>query len=296
MYHYHKYEDDVSKLEYISLKNAKNSLELCPQYGAAISNLKLNNKPIIKNPEAIDSPHIYASSILFPFVNRIENGRYTYNGIDYQLSKNENTKLNAIHGLVYNQTFKIESYTLKDEKASITLSYTSKSTEFEGFPFQFKIQLKYTLRKNTLLLKVTVENCDTNAFPFSLGWHPYFFTKNYDNRQLFFASTSRLKTNETLIPYGFEEQSVSELLINRPYDDCYKLDNDKVVFDTEDYKLQLNSNSKTNYLQLYTPQNPELLAIEYMTAPANCFNSNIDVLVLQPKEIFSTTWTIKLIS
>lgn len=289
------YRDENSNLEHVYLQNGKTSLAICSEYGAAISKFVLNGKTIISTPKKVNNPHTYASSILFPFANRIESGTYTYNGNTYNLNKNEITKTHAIHGLIYNKQFNIESYDLESEKASIVFSYTSKEDEFKGFPFCFRIQLKYSINYNKLLLDVTVKNLSSQTLPFSLGWHPYFFSESIVDRQLELETKSKLVNNKSMIPIGIKEENLTNISIDRDFDDCYKLINNNVVYKTDDYELKLSSNSKNNYLQIFTPNNPNLVAIEYMTAPPNCFNDCIDLMQLEPSKEFSTTWGIQLI-
>ena len=295
MYTLKKYRDKKSHLECINLQNKKNSLIICPEYGAAISKLILNGKTLILSPKKINSPHVYASSILFPFANRIENGMYTFNGETQQLNQNEISNKHAIHGLIYNKQFKIESYLLKSKKASITLSYTTKEKGFKGYPFGFRFQLTYVIEDNKFTLEVNVKNLGSHTLPFSLGWHPYFYSETTLDRQLQLNAKSKLISNESMIPIGIDNEHISKLFIDKYFDDCYKLKTNEVIYRTLDYALRLSSNSENNYLQLYTPENRNLVAIEYMTAPPNCFNSTTDLLLLKPNKEFSNKWGIQLI-
>ena len=51
MYILQKHRGKTSNLEYVTLQNDKNSLIICPEYGAAISKLILNGKTIILSPK-----------------------------------------------------------------------------------------------------------------------------------------------------------------------------------------------------------------------------------------------------
>ena len=78
---------------------------IIPSYGASIDELVINNTKVITNLKPLDYKKTYPSSILFPFANRINQGKYTYNGNNYNLECNENEASNALHGLVYNKSF-----------------------------------------------------------------------------------------------------------------------------------------------------------------------------------------------
>jgi aldose 1-epimerase len=50
----------------------------------------------------------FKSSILFPFPNRVKDGKYDYGEHTYELSINDLHFNNAIHGLVHDQKFSYE--------------------------------------------------------------------------------------------------------------------------------------------------------------------------------------------
>ena len=48
--------------------------------GASLQELTLNSVELIKDLEPLKYQDTYASAILFPFANRIENGKYVFDG------------------------------------------------------------------------------------------------------------------------------------------------------------------------------------------------------------------------
>ena len=71
---------------------------------------------------------------LFPFANRIKDGLYSFNEIEYQLEINQKEENNALHGLVYNKPFKVINKEVSDNEASIKLEY-EELNESKGFPY-----------------------------------------------------------------------------------------------------------------------------------------------------------------
>ena len=69
------------------------------------SNPQFLLKKIITDLAPLDYEKTYASSIMFPFANRINNGKYTFMGGEFQLYCNEKESNNALHGLIYNKKF-----------------------------------------------------------------------------------------------------------------------------------------------------------------------------------------------
>ncbi|RIA08615.1 aldose 1-epimerase [Flavobacteriaceae bacterium MAR_2010_72] len=267
------------------------------QLGGSLQELRLDSKSLISSDHVLPYQESYASAVLFPFVNRIEQGRYSFDGINHELNINEKSQSNALHGLVYNKTFKLEYEDIKSTSASVCMSYIEKN-RIKGFPFSYKISLTYRLTNSTLELQVDVENSDEKAFPFSLGWHPYFNTSNLFNSYLSFKSYKKFVVNESMIPTA-EETIIIEGPIqikDKSFDDCFILKTNKVKLETPDYAMELSSSSEENYLQLYTPNNRKSIAIEPQTAPANSFNNTIGLKVLKPNSKHSLSWNIKLIN
>ena len=101
-----KYARDLNHLE---VENSKNSCcaKIYLNDGGSLQELVLNNQHIIKDLSPLTYKNTYASSILFPFANRIKDGTYEFDGNTYQFEINEKKLNNALHGLVYNKTFEV---------------------------------------------------------------------------------------------------------------------------------------------------------------------------------------------
>ena len=283
-------------LPIISLQNSDTSTAaiICLEQGGRLQELSLLGENIIKELPDFNYNASYASAILFPFANRIENGKYTFKNTKFQLDCNEKG-LNALHGLVYNKKFKIVYKVTSRNYASVTIAY-QELEENLGFPFKYNIQLKYTLTNDEISLSVTVKNTDVNPFPFTLGWHPYFLSHDLQNSSLCFKSDKKIVFDENLITNKIEAYKANAVfnVENKPLDDCFILNSNTIGFKTPNYQLEISTNQIENYVQLYTPENLPLIAIEPMTGVSNSFNNNIGLQVLQPNTSFSLKWNVKI--
>jgi aldose 1-epimerase len=264
--------------------------------GGSLQELTLNNIQVIKEFESVSSEKKYASSILFPFTGRIENGKYTFNNTVYQLEINNPETKSAIHGLVYNKVFKILNH--KTTEDSLTVSLKHDQTEREvGFPFKYSIIITYTFFKNGIELTAHIENKDDDPFPYSLGWHPYFFSENLQESKLSINSSKKIIFNKNMSPLRFAANNYnSEFQIeDKKLDDCFSLLKNAIGFKTPNYNVNLRSSASENYIQVYTPSTEkDCIAIEPLTAPPNCLNNNIGLLILNPDETYTVNWTIEL--
>lgn len=263
--------------------------------GASLQELKLDNHILIKDLSPLEYKDTYASSILFPFANRINNGIYTFKGETFQFPINEAANNNALHGLVFNKTFKvIDKHATKNE-ASVTLQYNEDNTS-EGFPFTYSIELEYTLTAKNLDLKVTVTNTDNTPFPFTLGWHPYFISDNLSESTLAFSSSNKMAFNDRMITTGtIKNPDPSKIeLKDKQLDDCWELDQTETIFNTPLYNLSINSSEQNSYLQAYTPPLANVIAIEPTTGVSDSFNNKIGLKILNPKDTYQLNWKLKL--
>lgn len=285
----------IQGLNYLELTSSDGAsiAQISLNQGGRLSNLVFEDIQVLADFEASTYENNYASSILFPFVNRIKDGKYTFDNSKYQLSCNEGDKNNALHGLVYNKTFVCTKKVLTLNYASVTLQYKDNGKHL-GFPFKFNIDLTYTLNEKGIILSVKIANKDKKNFPFSIGWHPYFYSKNLDNSTLNFSSNKK---------YVFDNQQIisgtTDLNIEMPFqlkavtlDDCYQLKTNEIYFSTPEYRFNIESTSKENFLQLYTPEVRNVIAIEPMTGAADNFNNEIGLQTLQPNETYNMKWLI----
>lgn len=290
-------QNEDNRQNILELTNSKNSAlaKIYLNDGASMQVLKLNEITIIENLEPLAYSDVYASSILFPFANRIQDGHYHIQDKKYQLDINEPGNNNAIHGLIFNKVFTISSIQETETFVTVTLSFTETDPP-TGFPFPYQIQLEYTLMASQLNLKISVQNLSETSFPFTLGWHPYFVSEDLNRSSLHFKSSKKMIFNERMITTGTEVigQKYPLSLENKELDDCWRLENPKVFFKTPNYYLSIDSDEPESFLQAYTPPRKNTIAIEPTTGISDSFNNKIGLKELAPKATYSITWRLQL--
>ncbi len=287
----------VNQIDQVKLVNSNNSsyATISLNQGASLQELFINNTAVIEDLSPLKYSDTYASSILFPFTNRIKDGVYTFNEKEYQLKINQKEENNALHGLVYNKTFKVLNEDVSYTKASIKLEY-NEVNESKGFPFTYSIQLQYTLTEDALKLNISVTNTDSKSFPFTLGWHPYFISKDLYKSSLKFNSNKKLVFGERMITTGVEEFVNEEKfeIKDKLLDDCFILDTNKLQFLTPDYDLEMSASSNETFLQMYTPPRANTIAIEPTTGVSDSFNNKMGLQVLESGNTYNIDWEVKI--
>ncbi len=115
--------------------------------------------------------------ILFPFPNRIRDGRFTWDGRDYQLPRNDHEHVNAIHGFVFDRPWRMVDRGADADSAWVTGEFRGSADAPEltaCWPADFHLRVTYRLRTNCLEIVAEVSNPDARPLPFGLGYHPYF--------------------------------------------------------------------------------------------------------------------------
>ncbi|MBD0381027.1 aldose epimerase family protein [Paenibacillus sedimenti] len=138
-------------------------------YGSLEDYLRTGNKP-------------YFGAILGRYANRIANGRFTLDGVTYQLSVNEGP--HTLHGGKRGFDKRVwgveEVY--QEDGFGLALSYLSKDGE-EGFPGNVKVKLVYTLTNDNELRMDYTATTDKKTVV-NLSQHNYYNLAGAGNRDV----------------------------------------------------------------------------------------------------------------
>jgi aldose 1-epimerase len=115
--------------------------------------------------------------VLFPFPNRIRDGRFTWEGQDYQLPLNDPAAKNAIHGFACRRPWRVLDHDGDGASAWVTAAFRGSLDAPDCrdlWPADYEIRLTVRLGLGSLRLEAEVTNPDRVPLPFGLGYHPYF--------------------------------------------------------------------------------------------------------------------------
>ena len=168
---------DGKAVSLYTLKNSKGAEAQICNYGGIVTSLKVADKngnfgDVVlgyDNLEGYIKSTPYFGALIGRYGNRIAGGKFTLNGKEYILAKNNDA--NSLHGGV--KAFdKVVWNAAKVTANSLTLQYTSKAGE-EGFPGNLNVTAVYTLTDdNALRVEFTATtDADTHC---NLTHHSYF--------------------------------------------------------------------------------------------------------------------------
>jgi len=262
------------------------SCKVFPNLGGSIQELSCQGISLIKEI-SMDAVGLetyqtaYPSAILFPFPNRVSQGKYSFNEVDFQLDINEPFYNNAIHGLVSDKKFNIKHI----DQQSISMRYRHDSST--GFPFPYEFQITYFFSESGIKLRFEITNVGKDSFPFGLGWHPYFELGTYGGCSVAFSAEKKYLNDPKMVPVDSEVYTEERIILaEAELDTAYKLRSGNIILNSPNYQLQMHV-PEDCYVQLYTPKNRTALAIEPMTCIADAFNNGVGLKKLTPNNQFS---------
>ncbi len=284
-------------MELIQVKSADQSayFEIIPSIGGMLSQLNWSGD-VIKIPFSSQYPlatnPYHPSALLSPWVNRVRNGNYSFEGRNYQLPINEENLGNAIHGLLARKPF---SYQIEGSKAIVRFEYQA---EEKAYPFPFETTLTYEFDANNVFhMQFEAKNTGDGNMPFGCGWHPYFKLPEGELAEwkIRFDSLSKFHSDSQMIPLREEpfDASYGVNLGEETLDNVFRLkpmDKHKTVFESGQSTLTIEQSSiDFPFLVVFAPENENCLAIEPMTANTDAFNTGDGLRILAPGEKFQST-------
>ena len=181
-------------MEKITLKNGKWEATVVPAYGMTTTALTYDGEAILRAPasdEAFEKrPTVYGVPLLLP-PSRTEGGKFTFDGVEYNLPINEPARGNHLHGFL-NRT----PFTITEQTESAVCAYLDNKGEI--FPFPFRAGVKFTLDESGYKQEFTIENTGDKDMPLLFGLHSNFAEKD----SFVVPIAKRLALNERLLPTG----------------------------------------------------------------------------------------------
>ena len=277
------------------------ALYIIPEYGGIIRKMTLQKEGHLHKiidcgdtEERILANRVaYPSAHLFPWANRIRDGKYEFQGTHHQLPINEISLNNAIHGLVAFAKFEVIQEEINLNEAIITIKYIYEG-DVKGYPYPFDLEIKHIFSSDDgLLMTYTIKNTGKTDMPMVLGWHPYFKIddERADDWQISIPTKHKYLSDEQMIPKGYEAISLkdSTAIGNSILDNVFRVESSvRSITQLSSFAKNLTLNiwqdaqkGQFLYTVVYIPSTRDCIAVEPMTGNTDAFNSNEGLLVLE---------------
>lgn len=203
------------------------------EFGAELSSILIKNS----NTECLwqGNPDVWygRAPILFPVIGQLLDGKYRYNGQEYEMPK---------HGFARRSNFKLKN--ISDN--SMTFSLEDSEETKKCYPFDFELLIEYSVCGSSVKCTHTVINKNDGAMYFSIGAHPGFNCQvgdciEFENPEI--LRTMRIDKSSILMDETFpvELQNDRELTIT---EDIFNLDA-LILHKLNSKSLKLKSQERT---------------------------------------------------
>ena len=226
-------------------------------FGAELISLKTNfNKEYIwEGNSEFWGKH---SPILFPIVGALKNNSFHHNETEYHLSR---------HGFARDMEFEL----IEATENSATFTLQSSAETVKVYPFEFELQIIYTLDKNNLSIAYNVFNKGKSRMPFSIGAHPAFALPNqFENYAIAFEKKESL--DYYLLENDLTSNKTKKLEVhNKQVPLAYELfEDDALIFKTIKSKSVTILENENPFLRVHFEDFPSLGIWTKMKAPFIC--------------------------
>lgn len=190
-------------LRWVERDAAGESIELVDGYGSG---------------EELSGQDGMRSAIMVPFSNRVDGGRYTWEGRDIEFASPSGVPV--LHGLLRDRAFEIRHAEAVGSTATVAFTSTElRPGRWPGYPFAVDVTVEYVISARRVSVAIYATNVGNTRAPFCSGWHPYFALGDVpaDELVLHVPASVRVVTDEALIPMP-ESAAYAKITEGDPWD------------------------------------------------------------------------------
>jgi aldose 1-epimerase len=280
---------------------------IAPAMGGALASFALGDVDVLRpTPPGSSSVRAHACYPLVPYSNRIANARLEFEGHAYTLARNFGDHPHSIHGVGWQVPWSVA--TQDETSARLELEHAATGDAASAWPWPFRATQSFALRADaaaaTLTLRLTLANIGDSAFPFGLGWHPFFVRSKA--ARLGFRARGVWMTDATQLP-----TSLAPTLPEGPFepprdpgpgpiDNVFAGWDGTAALDDAERRIEvtLAADRAASFLVVYTPAHSAFVALEPVTHMTDAFNraargeQRTGTRTLRPGRAFSCTMEI----
>jgi aldose 1-epimerase len=288
---------------------------IAPEVGGSIAAFEWDGQPILRptSERAIAEAMVrkFACFPLVPFSNRIAGATLHWAGREHALTRYVDTDPHAIHGNGWRRPWSVRRR--EPARLELELDHDASGARAREWPFPYRASQRFELVGDrssiTLELALDIENTGEDAFPFGLGWHPYFDRPEgtelgFVSRGVWLTDQTRLPTRFTMVPAAWHFDPPRDIG-RTAVDNCFAgwQAPATVRWPARTMSARIGADSACDYLVVFVPSidsgGGSFFAVEPVTHMTDAFNrtagdANADTgtRVLAPGACFSCTMSI----
>jgi aldose 1-epimerase len=246
-------------------------LALDPSHGGEVLWLNWEGEPLLRAaPAGAHDIRDGAAFPLVPFSGRIEQGRFTHDGVVHRLPPNMPPEPHAIHGHGWQSAWHV----VDTDARFVTLGMRHAKG---AWPWAYKAEQTFSLSPDALNVELSVTNLSAAPMPAGLGWHPYF---PRGDAELACDVTGFWPGASGDVPGGLEPVSgMTDLTVARPVDSIV-VDNAfrgsgapaKLVWPSRRLAIEFGASDNLTHWIVYAPQGAGFFCVEPVSHAPNAIN------------------------
>lgn len=269
---------------------------------------QLSVLPVYNSMELISINPNYRCTVLFPFPNRLRDGKYSFEGKEYQFPINEKHNNNNLHGFLKEYMPEAEIKGAESNQPGLVSRYVYDGSR-SYYPFPAEVIAEYTfLSSAELEVTFTINNTGKTSMPVGTGWHPYYaIGDRIDDLSMQFPPSNRVLIDERMIPTGetprYEKFDSWKKIADTKLDDCFiplKGGVEEVAVklwsEQAGAGIEIWQDKHFGFVQVYTPPDRKSIAVEPMSCNINAFQSRDGLSVLAPGESFCGKFGVRMLT
>ena len=282
------------------------------EVGGGIRSYRDQDRDVL-HPYAVDAMCDGAHGApLIPWPNRLADGRYRFDGEEYQVALTEPEKHNAIHGFLRWLPWQPVN------RGTDRITMAAVLHPLQGYPFTLDVQVEYRLGPEGLTVTTIAVNAGELAAPYGCGQHPYLSPGpgDLDSCTLTLDAAARILTDpDRQLPTGSEPvqdtafdfregRSLKGLECDFAFTDLGRDRQDRAtvqLLGSDGATVELWADPSYPYIEVFTADTLAAdrrrggLGVEPMSCPPNAFNSGEQLTRLEPGTSAVSVWGARLV-
>ncbi len=258
---------------------------LRPELGGAVAALSWRGQDVMRpTPEGADDPLQTACFPLVPYANRIDGGRFVFEGREVRLMPTPGFEPHALHGDGWRRPWSAEA--ADDRSATLTLEH-----DRGDWPWRWSAHQEVSLDEAGLTISLSVTNTDDAPMPAGLGLHPHFVRP--EEGRLMLQAGEVWRVDERLIPTDLAPPAAvfdwasGPLIEDAPFvDNAYAGWDGIARIADEGRMVTLEASANAGWAHVYAPRGESFVCVEPVTHRPDALNAPAGeasgLVVLQP--------------
>lgn len=278
------------------------------EVGGGLREYVVGERPVLDGYGVDEQVTGARGQLLAPWPNRLEDGRYRWDGEDQQVPLTEPEAANAIHGLVRWASWRL------DERGGHHVVLRHRLHPQPGWPYTLDLTVGYRLDGRGLTVRTTATNLGDRPCPYGVGAHPYLTVgaKKVDACRLHLPADRRIDTDDRGLPTRLrrprgsldfrQPRKLGRTKVDYAYTGLQRDADGRFrtrLIGPDGSEVALWQDESFGYVEVFTgdtlpkKERRRGLGVEPMTMPPNGLHTGTDVIRLDPGATHAAEWGIE---